>query len=48
MLTQAGQELTSESEELERRFAKRLNEVARKVEAIATAIDETGAASSGG
>jgi cell division protein ZapA len=47
-LTQAGQELTSESEDLERKFAKRLNEVARKVEAIATAIDETGAASSGG
>jgi cell division protein ZapA len=47
-LTQAGHELTSESEDLERKFAKRLNEVARKVEAIATAIDETGAANSGG
>ena len=46
-LTQAGQELTSEAEELERRFAKRLNEVARKVEAIATVIDETGAAAGG-
>jgi cell division protein ZapA len=43
-LTQAGQELSAESEELERKFANRLNEVARKVEAIATAIDETGAA----
>ena len=42
-LTEAGQEVTAEAEELERRFAKRLNEVARKVEAIATAIDETGA-----
>ena len=47
-LTQAGNEVTTESEDLERRFAKRLNEVARKVEAIAKAIDETGAASSGG
>ena len=47
-LTQAGHELSAESEELERRFAKRLNEVARKVEAIATAIDETGAANTGG
>jgi cell division protein ZapA len=47
-LTQAGQELTAESEELERKFAKRLNEVARKVEAVATAIDETGSANSGG
>jgi len=48
ILAQAGEALTAESEDLERRFAKRLNEVARKVEAIATVIDETGAASSGG
>jgi cell division protein ZapA len=47
-LTRAGEELTAESEDLERRFAKRLNEVARKVEAIATAIDETGAANASG
>jgi cell division protein ZapA len=47
-LTRAGEALTSESEDLERRFAKRMNEVARKVEAIATAIDETGAAHTGG
>jgi cell division protein ZapA len=47
-LTQAGHEVSAESEELERRFAKRLNETARKVEAIATAIDETGAAGAGG
>ena len=47
-LTQAGNELTQESEELERSFAKRLNEVARKIEAISTAIDETGAANTGG
>jgi cell division protein ZapA len=46
-LTQAGEELTHEAEDLERRFAKRLNEAARKVEAIATAIDETGTASAG-
>jgi cell division protein ZapA len=43
-LTSAGEALTREAEELERRFAKRMNEAARKVEAIATAIDETGAA----
>lgn len=43
-LTSAGEALTAEAEELERRFAKRLNEAARKVESIATAIDETGSA----
>ena len=47
-LAEAGQALTAEAEELERKFAKRLNEAARKVEAIATAIDETGAANTGG
>jgi cell division protein ZapA len=47
-LSQAGHELSAESEELERSFAKRLNDVARKIEAIATAIDETGAANTGG
>ena len=45
-LTEAGQALSEESEDLERRFTKRLNEAARKVEAIATAIDETGAPAS--
>jgi len=30
-------------DELEARFARRLNDAARKLEAIATAIDETGA-----
>ena len=39
-----GRELTLEAEEMERKFAKRLNEAARKVEAIATAIDDTGTA----
>jgi cell division protein ZapA len=43
-LTAAGEALTQEAEQLERRFAKRMNEAARKVESIATAIDETGAA----
>jgi cell division protein ZapA len=47
-LTEAGEALTAESEALERRFAKRMNEVARKVEAVAVVIDETGAANSGG
>ncbi|MBK8085495.1 MAG: cell division protein ZapA [Devosia sp.] len=46
-LTEAGHALTQEAEELERKLAKRLNEAARKVEAIATAIDETGAAGQG-
>lgn len=43
-LTAAGEALTQEAEQLEQRFAKRMNEAARKVEAIATAIDEIGAA----
>ena len=42
-LTTAGRELTLEVEELEQKFARRLAEAARKVEAVATAIDETGA-----
>jgi len=42
-LTGAGRDLTIEAEELERKFAKRLADAARKVEAIATAIDETAA-----
>ena len=42
-LTAAGQELTVEAEELEQKFARRLSDAARKVEAIAQAIDETGA-----
>lgn len=42
-LTTAGRELTLEAEELEQKFARRLSDAARKVEAIATAIDETGA-----
>jgi cell division protein ZapA len=42
-LTSAGRDLTIETEELEQKFARRLAEAARKVEAVATAIDETGA-----
>ena len=43
-LAQAGEGLSHEAEELERKFARRLNDAARKLEAIATVIDETGAA----
>lgn len=42
-LTTAGRELTLEAEALEQKFARRLADAARKVESIATAIDETGA-----
>ena len=44
-LTTAGRDLTIEAEDLEQKFARRLNEAARKIEAIAQAIDETGAPS---
>lgn len=43
-LTHAGEAMASETEDLETRFARRLADAARKIEAIATAIDETGAA----
>jgi cell division protein ZapA len=43
-LTQAGEDISAESEGLEGKLAKRLAEAARKIEAIATAIDETGSA----
>jgi cell division protein ZapA len=42
-LTAAGHDISREAEELELKFARRLSEAARKVEAIAQAIDETGA-----
>jgi cell division protein ZapA len=42
-LTEAGQSVSAEMDELEAKFARRLNDAARKLEAIATAIDETGA-----
>src|SRR5690606_11184763 len=47
-LTEAGQALTQESEELERNLTKRLAEAARRMESVATAIDETGAAGMAG
>ncbi len=43
-LTAAGEAMAAESEEVERRFAKKLAEAARRVESIATAIDEAGTA----
>lgn len=42
-LSQAGQSVSAEMDDLEMRFARRLNDAARKLEAIATAIDEAGA-----
>ncbi len=42
-LTQAGQSVAVEMDELEAKFARKLNDAARKIEAIATAIDEAGA-----
>ena len=42
-LTRAGEALTAETEEMEQKLAKRLGEAARKIESIATSIDETGA-----
>ena len=42
-LTRAGEALTAETEEMEQKLAKRLGEAARKLESIATSIDETGA-----
>jgi hypothetical protein len=33
--------MAAQSSDLEARFAKRMAEVARKIEAVATAIDET-------
>jgi len=43
-LSAAGQSVSAEIDELEVKFARRLNDAARKLEAIATAIDEAGAA----
>lgn len=42
-LTQAGQSVAAEMDELESKVARRFNEAARKIEAIAAAIDEAGA-----
>jgi cell division protein ZapA len=43
-LTRAGEAMAAETEEVEQKFARQLAEAARKIESIATAIDETGAA----
>lgn len=43
-LTRAGEALAAETDEMEKKLAKRLGEAARKIESISTAIDETGAA----
>ncbi|MDR3473231.1 MAG: cell division protein ZapA [Devosia sp.] len=45
-LTRAGEAMAAETEEIEQRFARQMAEAARKLESIATAIDETGAAPS--
>jgi cell division protein ZapA len=37
----SGQTIVAQSSDLEARFAKRMAEMARKIEAVATAIDET-------
>ena len=42
-LAAAGQSVSAEIDELEGKFARRLNDAARKLEAISTAIDEAGA-----
>ena len=41
-LTRTTQQATQAAQDLEARFAKKLSETARRVESIATAIDETG------
>ncbi|MEQ1769719.1 MAG: cell division protein ZapA [Devosia sp.] len=41
-LTEAGHDLALENEELERRFAARLEQAAERVEAAAAAMDEAG------
>lgn len=43
-LTRAGEAMATETEEMEQRFTRQLSEAARRIESIATAIDETGAA----
>jgi cell division protein ZapA len=43
-LTQAGEDISAEAEEFEHRLASRLTEAARRIEAIARDIDETGSA----
>ena len=45
-LTEAGQSVSAGADTLERDFARHLTEVARRLEAVATAIDETGSPNS--
>ncbi len=45
-LSAAGQSVAAEMDDLEARFARRLNDAARKIESIASAIDEAGAPTS--
>jgi cell division protein ZapA len=42
VLTRAGQEVSAEIEALEERFAAKLDEAARKLESVASALDDTG------
>ena len=42
VLTRAGQEVAAEYDALEQRFAAKLGEAARKLESVATALDDTG------
>ena len=42
VLTRAGQEVAAEYEALEQKFAAKLEEAARKLETVATALDDTG------
>jgi len=46
-LTRAGEAMAAETEEMEQKLARRLGEAARKIESIATVIDETGAGAGG-
>ena len=41
ILTQAGQEVAAELEELEGRFAEKLTEAAKSIEGVAAVLDET-------
>lgn len=41
-VTEAGNEVATEAERMEARFAAKLSDVARRIESIATAVDATG------
>jgi cell division protein ZapA len=42
-LSRAGAAMAAETEEMEQKYTRQLSEAARKIESIATAIDETAA-----